>query len=113
MQINDVKKLLHTYRCLLMAIHLMRTGEMLMDVPQLAEQYQMPQLQRLIKYKLSGVEGLEKSEIAMHDLVLFGLHKMLDIAVERSHLPKETPEKTRKELEALLIRVRTAELARK
>lgn len=108
MQMNDVKKLLHTYRCLLMGIHLMRSGELEMNVPTLAEEYGLPQLQRIIEYKLSGMDGIDSKEMAEHESVVAGLHEQLDRYAEASKLPDKPSQNTQHELEELLIRTRMA-----
>lgn len=106
MQMNDVKKLLHTYRCLLMGIHLMRSGELVMDVPTLAREYGHTQVLEIIEYKLSGVEGLGKLIMAEHLMVLDDLHEQLDREQKVSQLPDKPTAETRQALEELLIRVR-------
>lgn len=106
MQVNDVKKLLHMYRCLLMGIHLMRSGELVMDVPALAREYEQPQIPDIIEEKLSGVEGLDNFEMKQHMEILEVLHIRLDLAQNASQLPDKPSPETRQELEELLIRVR-------
>jgi uncharacterized protein len=108
MQANDVKKILHTYRCLLMGIHIMRTGALEANVPTLAEEYKQPQLLDIIEYKQSGMDGLDHGEMDWHFLALEKLHERLDCEQEASTLPEKTTSETRYELEELLIRTRMA-----
>jgi predicted nucleotidyltransferase len=108
MQANDVKKLLHTYRCLLMGIHLMRTGELEMNVPILAEVYEERQVLDIIEYKLSGMDGLDHGEMNWHFCTIEKLYEQLDRYAEASTLPDKASPVTRCDLEDLLIRVRMA-----
>jgi predicted nucleotidyltransferase len=104
--LNDVKKLLHIYRCLLMSIHLMRSGILVMDIPTLAREYQQPQVLDVIEQKKSGIEGLDHGELNWHEQVLSKLHERLDEETQRSQMPEKTSLETRQRLEALLIRER-------
>ena len=106
MQINDVKKLLHAYRCLLMGIHLMISGDLVMDIPALAREYDQYQIPDIIKDKLSGVDGLDADEMARHTRILDLLHERLDYEQSISQLPDKPTSETRQALEELLIRVR-------
>ncbi len=106
MQLNDVKKLLHCYRCLLMGIHLMRSGELMMDLATLAREYNYPQVQGIIYDKQSGIEGMDNEEMSVNTAIIEGLYSRLDVEAEQSQLPDKTPQAIRNELEQLLIRVR-------
>jgi predicted nucleotidyltransferase len=106
MQLNDVKKLLHTYRCLLMGIHLMRSGELEMRIVQLAKEYRHLQIVDLIMWKQSGIEGLSQGEMDDHLIAIGALHLQLDDEAAQSRLPERTPQTIRQELEHLLVRTR-------
>jgi len=106
MQLNDVKKLLHCYRCLLMGIHLMRSGTLVLDIATLAREYQHPQVLSVINAKQSGVEGLGGIEMREHTAIIEELYSRLDVEAAQSQLPDRTPQDVRDELERLLIRVR-------
>ena len=106
---NEVKKWLHTYRCLLMGIHLMRTGMLEMDVPTLANEYKQPQIHDLVSLKMQGFDFVPESSTANHVATLEGLRERLDQEQNASTLPEKASEETRKALEDLVIQVRIAQ----
>ena len=106
MQFNDVKKLLHCYRCLLMGMHLMRSGELVMDLASLAREYYHPQVLEVIEAKRGGVEGLDSKEMKDHIEIIGRLYQQLDTAAAESQLPDRTPPAVRDAMEQLLIEVR-------
>jgi len=108
MQLNDVKKLLHCYRCLLMAVHLMRSGSLEYCLPTLAEEYDVPTIQTLLAYRKEGIEGIEKQACWEHERTLEHFYNYLEECKALSSLPDFTAQETKKTLEDFLVRVRTA-----
>lgn len=105
MQNNELKKYIHTYRCLLMGIHLMLTGNLEMDLPTLANEYAYTTIHRLIEWKLQGLDYLPDGERAEYHTENFAMLTDLLMDAQRgSHLPEQAT--TGKELEQLVIRVR-------
>jgi predicted nucleotidyltransferase len=103
MKNKDVKSLLHCYRCLLMGIHLMRTGILLMDLPALAQIYQYPQIIDLIAYKQSGIEVIDSREMESHTTPIQQLTERLEQERDRSQLPEKPSEDVRREAEDILL----------
>ncbi len=103
---HEVKKYLHTYRCLLMGIHLMRTGELLMDISLLADMYHHPQMLFLLADKASGITVVTENNKRTHQRMLEQLMVELEQAREESHLPEKPAQDTRDSLEQVVIRVR-------
>ena len=103
---NEVKKWLHTYRCLLMGIHLMRTGILEMDLPTLATEYKQPQVHTLILLKMQGLDFVPDDVTADHVASLEVLRERLDKEQEASTLTDKASDETRRELEQLVIRER-------
>ncbi len=101
LQANELKKLIHTYRCLLMGIHLMETGRLEMSLPALASIYHQPQVKTLIEQKREWDGNIPDPG---HLYSLEVLEKKLDQAYEESHLPASAT--TRTELEQLVVKVR-------
>ena len=111
MKANELKKYLHLYRCLLMGIHLMRTGELLMDLPELADLYSVPAVHTLIDYKLQGFDFVpDSAEESAEGHFARGaqLTAQLEEARQASRLPEQPSEETRQALEDLVIAVRLA-----
>jgi len=104
MKANELKKLIHLYRCLLMGTYLMSTGKLEMDLPTLADEYDLPEVYRLIIYKRQGFDFLPDDQISQHTKNIEVLTDGLEEARERSQLPDTAT--TRKQLEQLIIRVR-------
>lgn len=109
MQLNDVKKLLHCYRCLLMGIHLMKSGTLEMNVVELAQAYGYTQVQDIIAMKRSGIEGISQTEMVWQSECIESLYVQLESATQQSQLPERTPQSVKDELEQVLIRVRKGE----
>lgn len=103
---NEVKKHIHLYRCLLMGTHLMRTGEMVMDIPTLAQMYNCPQATKLIEYRHAGYIGLNEEEATEYGQSITTLTEQLDQARDDSVLPEKPSRETRQTLCDLLVRVR-------
>jgi predicted nucleotidyltransferase len=106
MQFNDVKKLLHTYRCLLMGIHIMNSGDLEMNIPTLAIEYHHLQVLDIIEFKQSGIEGLSKEEMNHHLPIIEHLYQQLKSKAEQSFLPDKIPLAIRDKLDDLLIQAR-------
>lgn len=103
---NEVKKYVHLYRCLLMGIHLMRTGELVMDIPTLVQMYDCPQVTKLIEYKYAGYIGLSDEEASKYSQSIATLTEQLEQTRENSVLPDRPTQETRQALNDLLVRVR-------
>jgi uncharacterized protein len=88
-----VKPLLYIYRVLLTGIHLMRTGEVVANLPRLNEAARLPYIPDLIPRKLAGPElsRLPEADLAFHRKEYERLEGELRQASENSTLP-ETPE---------------------
>lgn len=101
-----VKPLLYVYRVLLTGIHLMRTGEVEANLPQLNEIYRLPSIPDLINRKLAGPEQaiLPDADVAFHEAEFQHLIAVLEEARTASHLNAEPG--CVAELNDLLIRVR-------
>ncbi|MEU8699407.1 nucleotidyltransferase domain-containing protein [Streptomyces sp. NPDC048680] len=86
---GELKPLLYTFRALLTGIHLMRSGEVLAQLPALLARVRAPDcLPGLIAAKAEAehgsAEGVDRTEMARH----FGsLHRVLDEAQAESGLP--------------------------
>lgn len=103
-----VKPLLYTYRVLLTGIHLMQTGEILANLPELNATAHLPYIPELIAQKLAGREqsALNEADIEFHQLEYKRLRTELETASEASTLPEEPLTAVRAALNDLLIRVR-------
>jgi len=84
-----LKTLLYAYRVLLTGIHLLRTGEVVAYLPQLAEEYQRPFLADLILQKQQEKGAAPALDWNFHDQQLQHLEHMLDNAYQQSTLPAE------------------------
>jgi predicted nucleotidyltransferase len=101
-----VKPLLYVYRVLLTGIHLMRTGEVVANLPRLNEEFKLPYIDDLVQRKLSGPEksALGDADVAFHEAEYNRLRAELEQAYIDSNLP-EAPS-CQAELDDLLMRVR-------
>lgn len=109
LQNNEVKKLIHMYRCLLMGIHLMRTGTIEMNLPTLAALYgHNKSVSMLITRKTSGepFPPMSESMVSKHLATFDTLMQQLAHEAEVSSLPEQPTQETRRELERVLIEVR-------
>lgn len=108
LQNNEVKKLIHMYRCLLMGIHLMRTGTIEMNLPTLAQLYGYSKsVSILIARKTSNeLPPMSESVVSKHLATFDTLMQQLEHEAEASHLPSQPTQETRRELEQLLIETR-------
>lgn len=86
-----VKHLLYAYRVYLSGIHLMRTGEVVANLPVLNEAFAYRHVDELVQRKREGAEKmlLAADEIARHDVLLDELEATLREAHEKSALPEE------------------------
>lgn len=105
-----VKPLLYLYRVLLTGIHLMKSGEVLANLPQLNEMYPLPYLRQLIELKLNGNEQevLPGASLEFHFAEFEKLKVQLQEAYDGSRLP-ESPTATAA-LDSFLVRVRMSNL---
>ncbi|MFE1291869.1 DNA polymerase beta superfamily protein [Streptomyces sp. NPDC058751] len=102
---GELKPLLYTFRVLLTGIHLMRSGEVLADLPALAGQIASPAyLPDLIAAKAEREHGPADIPRARVEEDVERLHVLLDEAQETSELP-DAPS-VHDELHAFVVRVR-------
>lgn len=103
-----VKHLLYAYRVLLSGIHAMRTGEIVADLPSLADAVRVDGLSELAERKRAGAEAvrLARGEAEEHGRRLDALEETLRDAHAKSALPEEPT--TTAALEDLVIRLRLA-----
>ncbi len=84
-----LKTVLYAYRVLLSGIHLLRTGEVVASLPQLAEEYQRPFLLELIAQKQQEKGTAPALDWTFHDQQLRELEELLDRSYQQSPLPAE------------------------
>lgn len=106
MKSNEIKKLLHLYRCLVMGIHLMRSGELVMDMPTLAEEYRLERMKQLISYKQLGFDFLPEEDEGVFLTDVASLTAQLESVRQDSSLPDAPSETTHRHLESLVIAIR-------
>jgi predicted nucleotidyltransferase len=101
-----VKPLLYVFRVLLTGIHLMRTGVVEANLPNLNQEYQLAYIPELIARKTGGPENqtLALSEISFYQEEYDRLRRQLEDAAEKSSLPESQTAKSA--LNDLLLRVR-------
>lgn len=101
-----VKLLLYVYRVILTGIHLMRTGRVEANLPQLNEEFKLPYLDELIARKTSGPEKgtLDSAEIGFHQGEYNRLIAQLESEAAESKLPGEPS--CQAALNDMLIRIR-------
>lgn len=101
-----VKPLLYTYRVLLTGIHLMKTGVLNANLPELNLEYKLPYINDLIARKTAGVEKstLSDADIAFHQ----GEYQRLQTRLEEEHRNTNLPESAaaRDVMNQLLVRLR-------
>jgi hypothetical protein len=90
-QPKTVKGLLYAYRSALTGIHLLRTGECIGDVTQLAPIYGFSQVPELVARKGRGREHGELTTSTGFDADLERLEALLETARSESPLPPESP----------------------
>ena len=81
------KAVLYAYRVLCTGIHLMRTGEIVTDLNQLAEQMGLGYVAELVAAKVTEKVAF-KFDLGEHLLNLDGLERELESAFESSTLPE-------------------------
>lgn len=86
-----VKHLLYAYRALLTGIHLMQTGRVVSNLPDLNEEFRIDEIGDLIARKRSGAEKvlLDETDLTRHAAILDSLEADLQRAHDESHLPDE------------------------
>lgn len=101
-----VKPLLYCYRILLTGIHLMRTGEIESNLPQLLETYGQPGVRELIARKAENGEKatLDAATVSFHEKQVEETRSVFEMAAIGSRLPEEPT--ARAGLHDLLVRVR-------
>jgi uncharacterized protein len=89
--------LLCTYRVLLTAIYLMRSGEIEANLLTLNKDFRLPFLHELIARKLSGPEkvSISGADISFHEVEVNRLRQELEAAYGTSRLPELPSEETR------------------
>ncbi len=104
------KTLLYAYRVALTGIHLLRTGELIADLRQLAPRLGYPDALALIKIKAEGVEkGAVSPEVdAQHRAAWPALEADLGVALATSPLPEEAANEAA--CESWLVELRCARL---
>lgn len=87
-----LKPLLYVYRVLLTGIHLMRTGELNANLPDLTAQYAITSLSELIARKLSGAEKDNAQDLdwSSHEKAYIELRRRLKAEYAKSPLPEVT-----------------------
>lgn len=87
-----LKPLLYVYRVLLTGIHLMRTGELNANLPELNAVYPVPGLEELIARKLAGAEtgGAQDLDWTSHEATYTELQRRLEAESANSPLPETT-----------------------
>ncbi|MBL8876584.1 MAG: nucleotidyltransferase domain-containing protein [Phycisphaerae bacterium] len=102
-----VKPLLYVYRVLLTGIHLMRTGTVDANLPNLNREYRLPYIEEMILQKISGAEKekLVGADLQFHEREYFRLRTRLEEEHARSSLPEANS--ALDPLSDLLVRVRS------
>ncbi len=101
-----VKPLLYTFRVLLTGIHLMRTGEVEANLPNLNIEAKLPYIDELIRIKTTGAE---KGTIGDRDLEFYRAEYARLLAdLESAHIASQLPDipSAKPELDDLLKRLR-------
>ncbi len=101
-----VKPLLYVYRVLLTGIHLMQTGEVEANLPQLNAEARLPYIDELIGRKLAGPEKgtLDDSDLEFHQREFERLRARLEAEYANSKLPETNSAAA--SLNDLLVRMR-------
>ncbi len=102
---TSVKSLLYAFRTLLTGAHLLRTGEIILDLPTLLRRYGFDEVQSLVEKKRAGVDLIEASEGDYWRICTLPRAFMaLEDAREGSPLPVEPPNEV--EVNDWLVRTR-------
>jgi uncharacterized protein len=105
-----IKPLLYVFRVLLTGIHMMRTGIVEANLPQLNNEYKLPYIPELIDRKIRGTEGqlLEENDASFYTLEYDRLRKRLEDEANHTALPDSQTAKAALNDLLLRIRLRTA-----
>ena len=105
---HRAKPLLYVYRVLLTGIHLMRTGEVEANLPNLNRQFNLPYVDELVARKRAGGEHatLTEVDLAFNEREYLRLRTLLEEAGEKSPLGEAPTAKPA--LNDLLLRLRNA-----
>lgn len=106
---RTVKGLLYAYRSALTGIHLLRTGECIGDVTELAPRYGFDHVADLATRKRSGTEKGEMDSTDGFEADLQRLESLLQEAYDGSPLPEQAP--NTEAIGTLLVRVRRQRFA--
>jgi predicted nucleotidyltransferase len=91
-EVKQAKSLLYAYRVVLCGIHLLRTGEVQSNLPELNRHFNLPFLDDLIRRKQAGERaGLTGLDWEWHRVNLVHWEQQLDQAYAESTLPDEPP----------------------
>ncbi len=109
-ELKKAKPMLYIYRVLLSGIHLLRAGELVVNLSQNCVEYGYPDVLELIAHKQQTTEAtsISKNEFQHHQSRWEELNDKLNSTYQESSLP-ETPANTG-EIEAWLIALRIKEL---
>jgi hypothetical protein len=101
-----VKSLLYTFRVALTGIHLLRTGEVVANLPTLLELHPVAGVRELIDRKVHGLEkaAMSEADSAPYRAMWPAIGKAMEAALAASPLPEE-PRNT-DEIERWLVGVR-------
>lgn len=93
-RVPRAKTLLYAWRVGLTGLHLLTTGQIEANLPRLAPLYGWPELEELVRRKVSGAEKgeLPAAEVARWTAGWPELEERLERAVETSPLPEEPPD---------------------
>jgi predicted nucleotidyltransferase len=103
-----IKHLLYAYRVLLTGIHLMDTGEVVANLPELNRRFELSYVDGLVERKRLGSEAmrLDDADVAEHERNLDQLEALLLEAHANSSLPEEPRDLDA--LEDFVVRTRLA-----
>jgi predicted nucleotidyltransferase len=105
-EVKKAKSLLYAYRVVLSGIHLLRTGEVQANLPELNRRFGIVGLDELIRRKQAREQGgLPDLDWQRHRAELGRLEGQLDQAFAASTLPEEPP---REEVNRFLVELRLA-----
>ncbi|HEV2845340.1 MAG TPA: nucleotidyltransferase domain-containing protein [Thermoanaerobaculia bacterium] len=101
-----LKTLLYVYRVLLTGIHMLRTGEVKSNLPELSKDYELPYIDGLVARKKEGTEkgALDDVDFAFHEAEFQRLRTAMGTAASVSLLPEDPT--AREALNDLLLRIR-------
>jgi len=105
---GSIKYLLHLYRILYTAIHLLRTGEVEVNLARLNADFGLPMVADLLNRRAEGEDQgvLDQVDLAVHEQAYRNLLGLLQEAADTSALPLSLDEGVEAEMSAFLVRVR-------